>query len=444
MTRPDPKPGGLGQAAVSLAAAAFLVVATAVSALADTTTPPTCPGDMTFSAWTSSIGQQFGTGPHGYIFASGSFCPDTADNFQKFLAQNPPKTPNTTVVLNSTGGDVDSALAMGRMIRQQKMWTQVGSQFPLMIGGNENIPVPAVPYIARPSAPPFPGYCYSACTETFMGGIYRTIDYASNYGVHRFDFTGNAPPDQVDVTQIESATILAYVTEMGISPGWLTYMVKQGPTNVTNLTMKELQQLNVVTPRWQTTWQITPLSNDSGFYLDGVTTDPWGTHDIAFTCYSTLHPAGAPATPTPTPPKPESGQATPPAPPGQPAQPAKPAPATTPSPPPLLVGKFAIDPGTRAKAQDLVGAVQQYVVEQGDQLLPLIFVPMKTPPTVDAANRLTTELTITKDGVTQLEASPYIGIAVLFDPKAKLPLRLLQFASDLNGTLLKQYAATCH
>jgi hypothetical protein len=197
-------------------------------------------------------------------------------------------------------------------------------------------------------------------------------------------------------------------------------MVKQGPTNVTNLTMKELQQLSVITPRWKSNWQIAPTSDRSGFYLDGATTDPWGTHDIAFTC---APPATVPPAPPPTPP-------------GQPAKP--------PTPPSVLVVTFSVDPGVRAKAQDLMSHVQQYVIEEGDQLLPLTFLPAQDPPVVDGSGRLTVKIGLFQSTVDEFENTPYLGFAMIFDPKAKLPLRVLQFDSDLNDTLLKQFAGTCH
>jgi hypothetical protein len=404
--------------AMTLAAAVLLLSGAIVPAAADTPAP--CDGAMTFTPWTSTIGQQFGSGAREYIFADGTICPDSDQTFQQFLTQNPPKAPNTIIVLNSPGGDVAAGLHMGRIIRQQKLWTQVGEQFPLMIGGNQNIAVPAVPYLPRPSAPPFIGYCYSSCTLMFLGGVYRTIDYGSNYGVHQFYFEGSGPSNPVGTSEIQSAQIVAYLAEMGISPDWITYMVKQGPTNVTNLTMKELQQLSVITPRWKSNWQIAPTSDRSGFYLDGATTDPWGTHDIAFTC---APPATVPPAPPPTPP-------------GQPAQP--------PTPPSVLIVTFSVDPGVRAKAQDLMSHVQQYVIEEGDQLLPLTFLPAQDPPVVDGSGRLTVKIGLFQSTVDEFENTPYLGFAMIFDPKAKLPLRVLQFDSDLNDTLLKQFAGTCH
>src|SRR5271157_2823137 len=71
-----------------------------------------CPNqpEMTFSAWTSTLGQRFGEGSREYIFADGYFCPDTDQKFQQFLTENPPKAPNTIVVLNSGGGDLEAGL----------------------------------------------------------------------------------------------------------------------------------------------------------------------------------------------------------------------------------------------------------------------------------------------------------------------------------------------
>src|SRR5580704_6544248 len=261
-----------------VAAAVLIALSSIIPSCAQNATPPAPPPapaaatcldqpEMTFTAWTSALGQTFGEGAREYIFADGFFCPDTDQKFQQFLNQNPPKAPNTIVVLNSGGGDVAAGLAMGRIIRQAKMWTQVGSRFPLMIGGNQNIPPAAVPFLTRASSPPFPGYCYSSCTFTFMGGVNRWIDYDSNYGVHRFEFDGSVP-NPVDQAQIDSATLVEYIEEMGISPNYMVEMVKQGGDNVTNLSMKVLQQLNIVTPRWATSWQIAPLSDNSGFYLD--------------------------------------------------------------------------------------------------------------------------------------------------------------------------------
>ena len=58
-------------------------------------------------------------------------------------------------------------------------------------------------------------------------------------------------------------------------------------------TIPPLYRLNIVTPRWQSKWLITPLNDNSGFYLNGTTTDRWGTHEIAFVCPPKPAPRGA-------------------------------------------------------------------------------------------------------------------------------------------------------
>ena len=381
----------------------------------------TCPDQpaMTFSAWTSNLGRMFGEGPREYIFADGYICSDTDHKFSQFLTQNPPQAPNTIVVLNSGGGNLAAGMRLGKIIRQKKMWTQVGSQLPLMISQNENIRAEVIPYLTGPVAPPFAGECDSSCTLAFMGGIHRTIGYASNYGVHQFASANNAPDPNLQVeTEAASAAIVAYLNEMGISPNYMVYMVQKSGNAVTNLTMKQLQELNILTPRWKTGWKITTFNDNSGFFLEGTTTDPWGSHEIAFRC---------PPKPNPTPV--QSNQA---------------APSAS---LPALLADFYLDPGTRAQSQDLVGAVQGYALELSGLFVPITLTAKQAPPVVSSSSkRLSTTIVFPASLVQALESGniPYMGIAFLFDPAAKLPLRLLKFEADLNTPLLKQFESTCH
>jgi hypothetical protein len=416
---------GLPLRPIAFAAVALIAIGRILPAMAQTApeaanspVAPSCVDQpaMTFSAWTSTLGQSFGEGSREYIFADGVFCADTDQKFQQFLIQNPPKAPNTIVVLNSGGGDLGAGLRMGTIIRQLKMWTQVGSQLPLMIPMNENIPAQTVPYIAEPASPPFPGECASACTFAFMGGIHRTIGYASNYAVHQFESASQTPdPNLESRTEAISATIVTYLSQMGISSDYMQYMVQKTGNNVTNLSMKLLQQLNITTPHWQTKWQIAPLNDNSGFYLQGTSTDPWGTHEIAFTC--------APKT-----------------------NPTQPAPAPQPAPsPPTLIADFYLDPGVRANAQNLVGAVQEYVLVLSGQFVPMSLSAKEAPGQV-VGTRLAKSLSLTGTLVQSLESGNYpdIGLAFIFDPAAKLPMRLLKFEASLDSALLKQFAGSCH
>ena len=408
----------LGLYATTFAIVTFFVISRMVVATAQTSAPPAadasaaplCPAqpEMSFAVSTSTLQQTFGEGLRDYIYADGVFCRNTDQKFEQFLAQNPPKGQVTIVVFNSGGGNLAAAVRMGRIIRMHKMWTEVGSQLPLMIPQNENLPAHVVPFIGEPAAPPFPGECASACTLAFMGGVHRTVGYASNYGVHQFETPAQMQTADLQMqTEQASAKIIGYLDEMGVSANYMLLMAQKTGNAITNLTMKQLQVLNIVTPHWQTKWQITPRADNSGFYLDGVTVDRWGTHDIAIAC--------GPKAASPAPPAPSSTVA--------------------------LLATFALDPGRRANASDLVGAVDGYVLELSGRFAPS-FTPAKTPIAV-VGNRLTATLGLTQALAESLPHVPNIGLAFLFKEGANPPVRLMKFEADLDGALIEKFAATC-
>jgi hypothetical protein len=427
-------------------ACAVAVLAWGVISPAAAQTPPAAPDkqdasscggmapEMTFTGYTSNLGQRFGEGSREYIFADGYICPDTDQKFLQFLTKNPAKAPNTIVVLNSGGGDLDIGMKLGEIIRQQKMWTQVGSQLPLMIPQNQNISSQAVAFLAEPAAPPFPGACVSACTFTFMGGIVRTIGYASNYSVHQFE-GGN---ETQSATEVTTAGIVKYLNEMGISPNYLSYMVLKEGQNVTDLTGQQLRDLNIITPQWQSSWQISPRGDNSGFDLKGVITDAWGAHEIDIACApkKKAAPSGAPAPGGGAAPgggSAEGGGTAP-----------RPGAGAAPPPPnvPTLTAKFFLDPGPRGTAQNLANAVTTVFLQTNNPGFMWSPLSLSTKPgdvKVDK-NRLEMGLVFPES---LIDGSPQIGIAFLLDPAAKLPMRLLKFESDLNGPLLQQFAATC-
>jgi len=419
------KARALTYAIVALASGA-ICPATAQTTAPSPSQPGSCSADMqpemTFTAYTSRLGQRYGAGTREYIFADGFICPDTAEKFRQFLAQNPPKAPNTIVVLNSGGGSLGAGIQLGEIIRQQKMWTQVGALLPLMIPQNQNIPPQNVAFLSEPAAPPFAGECASACTLTFMGGVVRTIGYASNYAVHQFE----GGDEEQSATEKESAAIVKYLSEMGISPNYMTYMVLKTGNDVTDLTMQQLRDLNIITPHWRSTWQISPRSDNSGFVLNGITTDAWGTQEIDIAC-------GPKETPT------SSGGPTP----GAGSAP-RPGAGSTPAAPkqPALTAEFFLDPGPRAKAQDVANAVKAIDLQLSGLFVPLSL-SAKPGDIKVVSNRLVAGLTFKASLVPLIEKSPQIGIAFTFDPAAKLPMRLLKFEADLNTALLTRFAKTC-
>ena len=373
--------------------------------------------EMTFTAWTSTQGQRFGEGSRDYIFADGYFCPDTDRKFQQFLTQNPAKAPNTSSYSIRAAailplGCVWALSFVSKNVDPSRLAASADDF------AERKYPRSERTVYCRASVAALPGECDSACTLAFMGGTHRTIGYASNYGVHQFESASQTPDPTLQAqTEAVAAQIVTYLSQMGISPDYMGYMVQKTGNDVTNLSMKVLQQLHIVTPRWQTKWQITPLNDNSGFYLQGTSTDPWGTHEIAFVCASK-------ASPSPT----------------QPAPPAQAAPS-----PPALEADFYLDPGVRSKAQDVVGSVQEYVLVLSGQFVPISLSAKEAPAQV-VGTRLAKSLSLSGTLLQNLENGNYpdIGLAFIFDPAAKLPMRLLKFEAELDSVLLKQFAGTCH
>jgi hypothetical protein len=468
--------GRTREAFVSLdyrAFAAFLVLSLAAPAAADTAPDPDA---MTFHAWSSNEGLYFGQGVRSYIFAAGDITPDTPKVFQEFLQNNPPKDPHTTVVFDSPGGNLAAGLELGKLIRKAKLDTAVGARLPINIGVSPNVPSKIVRFLSRRVSPPFLGGCYSACTFAFLGGVHRSVPYASTYGVHRFEFVN--PPsgtDFADAAQQMSGELVQYVDSMGVEPELITEMSKKGPKEMNNLSSRRLAELNVVTPRWQTSWQIATFNDSSGFYLQGTTTDQWGEHEVAVLCPTKTAQAPSPVSPSPVSPSPVSpspvspspvspssggltqkagpGQAQP-APPAQPphqgglyernASPNPVAAALASATAPALELTFYLEPGSRTAVDKLPGAVEHYALEldQGT----LVADDLITSPAAisSKSKRLTATVTISRKLLTALEGSDHIGFAFVFKKSADFPIRILQFESDLDTAQLKNFQSTCH
>jgi hypothetical protein len=97
-----------------------------------------------------------------------------------------------TVVLNSPGGSVSDALAMGRLIRAHGFATEVATGT----------------------------YCASSCPLVFAGGIERRAGDRAVIGVHQIaaikSATGEPPRDEMSIAQNISARCERYLADMGV------------------------------------------------------------------------------------------------------------------------------------------------------------------------------------------------------------------------------------
>jgi hypothetical protein len=128
-----------------------------------------------------------------------------------------------TVVLNSPGGSVGDALAMGRLIRDKKFATEVGAG----------------------------KYCASSCPLVFFGGVERRAGDKAAIGVHQV-FAAKiaeaiAPRDEMSDAQRISARCQRYLGEMGINLQVWVHAMETPKDRLFVFKPEELKSLNIVT-----------------------------------------------------------------------------------------------------------------------------------------------------------------------------------------------------
>ena len=135
----------------------------------------------------------------GRLMAIGTIVPGTAKAFAAEVQKRGDYV--KTVVLQSPGGSVDDALAMGRLIRARKFATEVGKD----------------------------AYCASSCPLVFAGGVARLAGAQAGIGVHQIYAPPqpglDTPADGFDSAQRITAMAETYLRDMGIDLGvWLKAM----------------------------------------------------------------------------------------------------------------------------------------------------------------------------------------------------------------------------
>lgn len=126
------------------------------------------------------------------------------------------------ITFRSGGGNVVSAMRIGRMIRALGIST-------LQIRSAE---------------------CASACALAFVGGVRRSAE-AGSIGVHQASFSDDAALDSktaVTAVQAMTAEIIGYLSEMGVSPQLLQLSLSVESSDMRYLTSSEMANWGVTTP----------------------------------------------------------------------------------------------------------------------------------------------------------------------------------------------------
>ena len=157
----------------------------------------------------------------GRLLATGTITPGISQSFAAEAERHGEYI--KTVVLNSPGGSVNDALAMGRLIRDKKFATEIEA-------GKS---------------------CVSSCPLVFAGGVDRRAVDKATIGVHQvaaIRSAANGPPrDEMSLAQNISARCQHYLGDMGVS---LQVWVRAMETPHDRLFVfkpDELKSLNIVT-----------------------------------------------------------------------------------------------------------------------------------------------------------------------------------------------------
>jgi len=179
-----------------------------------------------------------------FVAASGAITADTPRHFLLF-AQNH-DVDGATVVLNSDGGSVHGAIALGRELRKLKLATTVGSLVELPADSEEQ---PRVTF--SPQAD-----CESMCAFVLLGGVRRSVPAESRVMVHqiwlgdrREDPTaaGYSAEDLV-LVQRDIGRLARYTADMGASADLLEVALRIPPWEPMHaLTRDELRHTKLTT-----------------------------------------------------------------------------------------------------------------------------------------------------------------------------------------------------
>ncbi len=205
--------------------------------------------------------------------------PSTAGTaFERYLAASGAR--GGAIYLDSPGGSLEGALALGRAIRSHGFWTAIGKSV-------------AASWDNR-FADKSKGRCVSACAYAFLGGTTRTAA-SGELGVHQFhDPTALAIADPTFTAQDLAAEqellteTLDYVEKMGVSS---RFQIAAGRTPSKDLyffTDPELSEFAItIDPETVSQWKLS--SRGGGLLL--AATAPDGNHSVLFYC---VEPARAP------------------------------------------------------------------------------------------------------------------------------------------------------
>ena len=229
-----------------------------------------------------------------WVSAEGDITIGAAQSFAHFISELGGR--RLPILINSRGGSNDDAIAMGRLIRAQRLVVAVArTELRPCADKTPNCsPTPGLAKIAG-------AYCMSACSLVLAGGVERYASAFSAVGVHQIrlgpktmvtrhylveyrivngkkeeisrSLTGQdrytVAPDSNDLASADSTTS-RYLKEMGVGDPIMSLMLATPPSSIHVMSYDEL-----VASRLATMWTFNPTS-PLGADPDGLAASPIG------------------------------------------------------------------------------------------------------------------------------------------------------------------------
>jgi hypothetical protein len=203
---------------------------------------------MQFEVWAEGPTQVCGEKCRTWVSASGAITADTPREFEAFARSRKVegKIEGMTIALDSDGGSVLGALALGRSIRKLGMITTVGRTVDLANVENGRKRAKLLPR----------AYCESMCAFVLLAGVARQVPAEARVMVHqiwlgdrRDDPTAaNYSAEDLVVVQRDIGRLAQYTVEMGGGIDLLEIALKIPPWEpMRQLSRDELRLMKIVT-----------------------------------------------------------------------------------------------------------------------------------------------------------------------------------------------------
>ena len=188
------------------------------------------------------------------ILAEGTIQPESGRKFETFLRNRKQHKqalpPRPTVVFDSPGGSVIGGMELGRVIRKNKLDTEMADSYS-QVAENDQSKKAAV--IER-------AVCASACVIAFSGGMTRSAQRGARLGIHQF--SGGQGNIGDSATQVTVVVLASYFEEMGINRSLLDRASLVPASSIAWVSESDAKRFRLDnTAPYLSQWKVTPTED---------------------------------------------------------------------------------------------------------------------------------------------------------------------------------------